>query len=115
MAKSNQLNVIPAFIGHGIGKYFHGPPEVLHFGWLITLCGANTITDENFRNFPENNLIGTMLPGMVFTIEPILSLGEQEIEILDDDWTAVTTDDSRSAQFEHTVLITDTGVDVLTI
>lgn len=55
-----------------------------------------------------------MLPGMVFTIEPILSLGEQEIEILDDDWTAISTDDSRSAQFEHTVLITDSGVDVLT-
>lgn len=64
--------------------------------------------------FSENNLFGTMLPGMVFTIEPILSLGEQEIEILDDDWTAITTDDSRSAQFEHTVLITDVGVDVLT-
>lgn len=55
-----------------------------------------------------------MLPGMVFTIEPILSLGGQEIEILDDDWTAISTDDSRSAQFEHTVLITDSGVDVLT-
>ncbi len=56
-----------------------------------------------------------MLPGMIFTIEPILSLGGQEIEILDDGWTAITTDDSRSAQFEHTVLITETGVDVLTM
>lgn len=55
-----------------------------------------------------------MLPGMVFTIEPILSLGGQEIEILDDDWTAISTDDSRSAQFEHTILITDSGVEVLT-
>lgn len=55
-----------------------------------------------------------MLPGMVFTVEPILSLGEQEIEILEDDWTAISTDDSRSAQFEHTILITDSGVDVLT-
>lgn len=55
-----------------------------------------------------------MLPGMVFTIEPILSLGEQEIEILDDNWTAVTTDGSRSAQFEHTILVTFSGVDVLT-
>lgn len=64
--------------------------------------------------FSENNLAGIMLPGMVFTIEPILSLGEEEIEILDDNWTAISTDDSRSAQFEHTVLITDSGVDVLT-
>lgn len=55
-----------------------------------------------------------MLPGMTFTIEPILSLGGQEVEILDDNWTAISTDDSRSAQFEHTVLITDSGVDVLT-
>lgn len=55
-----------------------------------------------------------MLPGMVFTIEPILSLGEQEIEILDDGWTAVTTDQSRSAQFEHTILVTESGVDILT-
>lgn len=55
-----------------------------------------------------------MLPGMVFTIEPILSLGEQEVEILDDDWTAISTDDARSAQFEHTVLITESGVEILT-
>ncbi|KAG4066691.1 hypothetical protein HA402_007327 [Bradysia odoriphaga] len=93
MANSKQLNVIPAFIGHGIGKYFHGPPEILHY---------------------ENDLPGIMLPGMVFTIEPILSLGEQEIEILDDGWTAVTTDNSRTAQFEHTILVTDSGVDILT-
>lgn len=62
----------------------------------------------------ENDSPGVMLPGMVFTIEPILSLGEQEIEILDDGWTAVTTDQSRTAQFEHTVLVTDSGVDILT-
>ncbi|KAJ6646083.1 Methionine aminopeptidase 1D, mitochondrial [Pseudolycoriella hygida] len=93
MAKKNQLNVIPAFVGHGIGRYFHGPPEILHY---------------------ENDLFGTMLPGMVFTIEPLLTLGEQEIEILDDDWTAISTDGARSAQFEHTVLITESGVEVLT-
>lgn len=55
-----------------------------------------------------------MLPGMTFTIEPILSQGSMEIEILDDGWTAVTVDDSRTAQVEHTILITDTGCDVLT-
>lgn len=55
-----------------------------------------------------------MQPGMTFTIEPILSLGDVEIEIQEDGWTAMTLDQSRSAQFEHTILITETGVDVLT-
>lgn len=55
-----------------------------------------------------------MQPGMTFTIEPILSQGTKEIEILEDGWTAVTTDNSRTAQAEHTILITDTGCDVLT-
>lgn len=56
-----------------------------------------------------------MLPGMTFTIEPILSLGGSEIEIQDDNWTAITTDNSRSAQFEHTILITDTNAEILTV
>lgn len=55
-----------------------------------------------------------MLPGMTFTIEPILSQGSTEIEVLEDGWTAVTIDNSRTAQVEHTILITDTGCDVLT-
>lgn len=55
-----------------------------------------------------------MKPGMVFTIEPVLSLGTEEIEIQEDGWTAMSTDGSRSAQFEHTVLITDDGVEILT-
>lgn len=55
-----------------------------------------------------------MNPGMVFTIEPVLSLGTEEIEIQEDGWTAMSTDGSRSAQFEHTVLITDDGVEILT-
>jgi methionyl aminopeptidase len=56
-----------------------------------------------------------MLPGMTFTIEPILSLGGFEIEILEDEWTAVTTDNSRTAQHEHTVLITEQGCEILTL
>lgn len=55
-----------------------------------------------------------MQPGMTFTIEPILSLGDIEVEIQEDGWTAMSLDQSRSAQFEHTILITDTGVEVLT-
>jgi len=85
--------VIPAFLGHGIGSYFHGPPEIFH---------------------TRNNYPGKMRPGMTFTIEPILTQGEELIDILDDNWTAVTADDARTAQFEHTVLITDSGVEILT-
>ncbi|KAI4468543.1 methionine aminopeptidase [Holotrichia oblita] len=94
--KSKQLGytVVPCFIGHGIGSYFHGPPDIYHF---------------------ENNYPGRMEPGMTFTIEPVLSQGNREIVILDDGWTAVTLDTARTAQFEHTVLITDTGADILTL
>uniref|UniRef100_A0A1A9ZQW6 Methionine aminopeptidase n=1 Tax=Glossina pallidipes TaxID=7398 RepID=A0A1A9ZQW6_GLOPL len=91
--KGKGLNVIPAFIGHGIGTYFHGPPEILHF---------------------KNNFPGTMQRGMTFTIEPILTFGGPEVEIQEDGWTATTLDGARTAQFEHTILITETGAEVLT-
>uniref|UniRef100_A0A336LZH3 Methionine aminopeptidase n=1 Tax=Culicoides sonorensis TaxID=179676 RepID=A0A336LZH3_CULSO len=93
-AKTKQLNVFPQFIGHGIGSYFHGPPEVLPY---------------------ENNYGGIMEPGMTFTIEPILTLGDIEIELWEDNWTAVSVDGARSAQFEHTILITETGHEILTL
>uniref|UniRef100_A0A182U821 Methionine aminopeptidase n=1 Tax=Anopheles melas TaxID=34690 RepID=A0A182U821_9DIPT len=93
-AKRKRLSVMPAFAGHGIGSYFHGPPNILHF---------------------DNDFPGVMIPGMTFTIEPVLSLGTCEAEILEDAWTAVSTDNARSAQFEHTVLITDEGCEVLTV
>lgn len=65
--------------------------------------------------FIGNAYPGKMEAGMTFTIEPILTQGEEYIDILQDDWTAVTADNARTAQFEHTVLITDTGVDILTL
>lgn len=86
--------VIPKFYGHGIGTYFHGPPYIFH-----------NIGYENR---------GRMLPGMTFTIEPIVSQGDNDIKILKDGRTIATADDSRTAQFEHTVLITDEGCEVLT-
>lgn len=92
-ANVNNLQVIPTFIGHGIGEYFHGAPEVYHF-----------------RN--DNDDI--MLPGMTFTIEPILTLGRPDIDIQEDGWTAITVDNCRTAQFEHTILITDDGCEILT-
>ncbi|KRT81599.1 Peptidase [Oryctes borbonicus] len=93
-AKQLGFTVVPCFIGHGIGSYFHGPPDIYHF---------------------ENNYPGRMESGMIFTIEPVLSQGSKEIVILDDGWTAVTIDDARTAQFEHTVLVTHSGADILTI
>uniref|UniRef100_A0A2P2IDV4 Methionine aminopeptidase n=2 Tax=Hirondellea gigas TaxID=1518452 RepID=A0A2P2IDV4_9CRUS len=87
------LTIVPVFIGHGIGSYFHGPPDVYHF--------ANTSTE-------------IMKAGMTFTVEPIVGQGSEQVVILKDGWTAMTTDDSRTAQFEHTVLITEDGHDILT-
>lgn len=93
-AQSCGLSVVTAFVGHGIGRMFHGAPNVAH----------SAIRGTGPR----------MKPGMCFTIEPMLNLGRPEVKILDDRWTAVTADGSLSAQFEHTVLVTDDGCDVLT-
>ncbi|XP_016095366.1 methionine aminopeptidase 1D, mitochondrial-like [Sinocyclocheilus grahami] len=93
IANSNGFCVCPYFIGHGIGTYFHGYPEIWHH--------ANDIDLQ-------------MEEGMSFTIEPILMEGSSEFKILRDKWTAVSVDDKRSAQFEHTVVITSDGVEILT-
>jgi len=87
------FKVIPSFTGHGIGQYFHGPPDI----------------------FPcRNSYPGIMEPGNTFTIEPAISEGSSGIRILKDRWTAVSPDNSRSAQFEHTVLVTNEGAEILT-
>ena len=83
-----------SFVGHGIGEVFHGPPQVPHY------------YDPAARTILE--------PGMTFTIEPMITMGSIEAVIWDDGWTAVTADGSRTAQFEHTILVTDAGADVLT-
>lgn len=93
IAQASGFEVVGQFTGHGIGSYFHGPPDIYHV---------------------PNTYPGKMLPGMTFTIEPALSEGTDEIVILEDGWTAVTCDNSRAAQCEHTVLITETGVEILT-
>lgn len=87
------FTVVPAFIGHGIGSYFHGPPDIYHV---------------------PNRYPGILTPGMIFTIEPILSEGTHELILLEDEWTAVSADDSRSAQFEHTVLVGKDRLEILT-
>src|SRR5512133_1210169 len=93
-AESNGCSVVTAFVGHGIGRKFHDEPQVSHVG--------------------QRGRGGRLKPGMTFTIEPMINLGSHEARVLDDDWTAVTVDGSLSAQFEHTVLVTLTGVEILT-
>lgn len=93
-AESHGYSVVRAFVGHGTGIQFHEAPDVLHYG--IPGTGAR------------------LEPGMVFTIEPMINLGDYRVKVLDDGWTAVTIDGSLSAQWEHTVLVTEDGVEILT-
>jgi methionyl aminopeptidase len=93
-AEAQGCSVVREFVGHGVGLDFHEPPQIPHFGQQ----GTGIV----------------LIPGMVFTIEPMINLGRKELRILDDDWTAVTRDGSLSAQFEQTVLVTETGCESLT-
>ncbi len=93
-ARKHRYGVVRAFIGHGIGEQFHSDLQIHHY------------------YEPKARTI--MRPGMTFTIEPMISLGSWRHVMWDDDWTAVTSDGKRTAQFEHTVLVTDDGVEVLT-
>ena len=95
MAEGAGYSVVREFCGHGIGRGFHEEPQVLHYG--------RTGTGLELK------------PGMTFTIEPMINAGRPEIKELADGWTIVTKDHSLSAQWEHTVLVTDSGVEVLTI
>jgi len=94
-AEKNGYSVVRDFCGHGIGRNFHEAPQVLHYG----KAGSG----EELK------------PGMIFTIEPMINAGKAAISTLADGWTAVTKDRSLSAQWEHTILITDTGVETLTL
>ncbi len=94
-AEAQGCGVVRDFVGHGIGRKFHEEPKVSHVG--------RRGRGERLR------------AGMIFTIEPMINLGGYDVEILEDDWTAVTCDGSLSAQFEHTILVTSTGVEVLTL
>ncbi|XP_064018858.1 methionine aminopeptidase 1D, mitochondrial isoform X2 [Pogoniulus pusillus] len=92
VAQRGGFQVCPFFIGHGIGSYFHGHPEVWHH--------AN-----------DSDLL--MEEGMAFTVEPIIMEGSPEFKILTDKWTAISVDNKRSAQFEHTIVITSEGAEIL--
>ena len=93
-AESNGYSIVIDFCGHGIGKVFHAPPNVLHYG------------------NPGEGLV--LKEGMFFTIEPMVNAGNPEVKILSDGWTAVTRDKSPSAQFEHSLGVTDKGYEVFT-
>ncbi len=93
--ESQKCSVVREYCGHGIGRNFHEDPQVLHYGR------------------PGEGL--ELTPGMVFTIEPMVNLGKPGVKLLKDGWTVVTRDRSLSAQFEHTIAITETGCEVLTL
>jgi len=95
IAHANRFSIVEDFCGHGIGREFHSPPSVMHFGKADT---------------------GDVLaPGMFFTIEPMINAGRKETMVLQDGWTAVTRDKSLSAQFEHMIGVTETGYEIFTL
>ncbi len=93
-AESNHYSIVREYCGHGIGKVFHEEPQVLHYG--------------------EKNTGLILEPGMTFTIEPMVNTGKRHVKLLPDKWTVITKDRGLSAQWEHTILTTETGYEVLT-
>lgn len=94
-AESHDYSVVREYCGHGIGQAFHQDPQVLHYG----RPGTGMVLEA----------------GMIFTIEPMINAGRRELRTLPDQWTVVTRDRSLSAQWEHTILVTDSGYEVLTV
>ena len=93
--RPSAARVVRDFCGHGLGRLFHDEPNILHYGR------------------PGDGV--KLTPGMFFTIEPMINLGRPQVKILPDGWTAVTRDRSLSAQFEHTVGVTETGCEIFTL
>jgi len=94
-AEAQRCSVVRDFCGHGVGRLFHDAPNILHYG--------------RRGSGPK------LKPGMFFTVEPMINLGKHDVKILADGWTAVTKDRSLSAQFEHTVGVTESGVEIFTL
>ncbi|MBL8552317.1 MAG: type I methionyl aminopeptidase [Hyphomonadaceae bacterium] len=95
VAEGERCSIVREFCGHGVGQVFHDAPNILHFG----VPGEGSV----------------LKPGMTFTVEPMVNLGGAGVKILADGWTAVTKDKSLSAQFEHSVGVTETGVEIFTL
>jgi methionyl aminopeptidase len=94
-AEAHGFSVVREYCGHGIGREFHEDPQVLHYG----AAGSGM----------------TLVPGMTFTVEPMINAGRRDVKLLPDNWTVVTRDHSLSAQWEHTVLVTSDGHEILTL
>ena len=93
--RKHKLSVVRTYCGHGIGRLFHCNPNIPHYR--------------------KNKAVGKLKPGMIFTVEPMINMGSWQDKLWQfDDWTAVTVDGKRSAQFEHTVLVTNNGYEILT-
>ncbi|HFB4193523.1 TPA: type I methionyl aminopeptidase, partial [Neisseria meningitidis] len=95
VAENAGYSVVQEFCGHGIGRGFHEAPQVLHYG--------------------KKGQGPVLKPGMIFTVEPMINQGKRHLRILNDGWTVVTKDRSLSAQWEHEVLVTETGYEILTV
>jgi methionyl aminopeptidase len=95
VARAHGFSSVRDFCGHGIGRVFHDAPQVLHYG----RAGTGIVLE----------------PGMIFTIEPMLNAGSHHVKVLPDKWTTVTKDHSLSAQFEHTVAVTESGFEIFTL
>ena len=93
--EAQRMSVVRDFCGHGIGRVFHDTPNVLHYGRR----GEGAV----------------LKPGMIFTVEPMVNLGKPQVKVLSDGWTAVTRDKSLSAQCEHSVGVTEDGVEIFTL
>ena len=94
-AESHRFSVVREYCGHGIGTIYHEDPQVLHY-------------DDSKTNIP-------LVPGMMFTVEPMINAGARHVKLLPDGWTVVTKDKSLSAQWEHTIAVTESGFEVMTL
>jgi methionyl aminopeptidase len=95
VARAQGFSSVRDYCGHGVGQVFHDAPQVLHYG----RAGTGIVLE----------------PGMIFTIEPMLNAGSYQLKVLPDKWTTVTKDRSLSAQFEHTLAVTETGFEIFTL
>jgi len=109
VARKARLSVVDDFCGHGLGRLFHDEPNVVH-AWpqYVRNEQGRIVRKRAYEDFPE------LRPGMFFTVEPMLNLGKEKAVILSDGWTAVTRDKQLSAQYEHSVGVTEDGVEIFT-
>ncbi len=103
IAEGQGFSVVRDFCGHGLGRVFHDAPNVVHYAEYKDRWGGVHQADDT-----------ELKPGMFFTIEPMINEGKPDVKLLKDNWTAVSRDKSLSAQFEHSVAVTEDGVEIFT-